>query len=175
MARVRTASKTREVPWTMEEIEALVPQPIPYSKEWKFTASHNAKSAPAAFDNKPNTRWDTGVSQVPGMWYQIELPRPERIAGLQLDTTGSDRDYPRGYRVELSTDGATWNKPSAAGKGTQPLTEIEFPPTPAKFIRITQTGAVDGLFWSIHELRLHAKNELTKPIKPAVPVKNIYE
>jgi hypothetical protein len=24
----------------------------------------------------------------------------------------------------------------------------------AKFIRITQTGAVNGLFWSIHELHL---------------------
>jgi len=126
-------------------------------------------------DAKPNTRWDTGTSQVPGMWYQIELPKTERIAGLQLDTNGSDRDYPRGYQVELSENGVSWSKPAAAGKGTQPLTEIEFPPTPAKFIRITQTGAVNGLFWSIHELQLHAKNELKTSIKRAVPVKNIYE
>jgi len=32
------------------------------------------------------------------------------------------------------------------------MTEIQFPATKTKFIRITQTGEVKGLFWSIHEL-----------------------
>jgi hypothetical protein len=54
--------------------------------------------------------------------------------------------------ADLSGDGQTWGAPVATGKGTGPLTEIRFPAAPAKFIRITQTGSVDGLFWSIHEL-----------------------
>ena len=34
------------------------------------------------------------------------------------------------------------------------MTDISFAPAKAKFVRITQTGAVDGLFWSIHEMQL---------------------
>jgi hypothetical protein len=33
---------------------------------------------------------------------------------------------------------------------------IAFPATKAKFIRVTQTGSVKGLFWSIHELQVFA-------------------
>ena len=49
----------------------------------------------------------------------------------------------------------TWTE-VAHGNGSDPVTEIEFPQADAKFIRVTQTGAVDGLFWSIHELQVLA-------------------
>jgi hypothetical protein len=42
----------------------------------------------------------------------------------------------------------------AEGKGSGPLTEIDLPPTEAKFLRITQTGKAPGLFWSIHEMQI---------------------
>ena len=73
---------------------------------------------------------------------------------MQLDTVKSPGDYPRGFKVELSNDGKEWGQPVATGKGTGPFTEITFAPAKAKFIRITQTGAVNGLFWSIHELEV---------------------
>jgi hypothetical protein len=79
-------------------------------------------------------------------------PAETAITGLRLDATGSGGDYPRGYKVELSADGQTWGKPVATGEGKTALTEIKLPPTKTKFIRITQTGSVKGLFWSIHEL-----------------------
>jgi hypothetical protein len=60
--------------------------------------------------------------------------------------------------VTLSSDGATWSRPVAEGKGTGAITDITFPPAKARFIRITQTGSVNGLFWSIHELRVLALN-----------------
>ena len=57
------------------------------------------------------------------------------------------------YKAELSTDGKSWTE-VAHGNGSDAVTEIEFSPANAKFIRITQTGAVNGLFWSIHELQI---------------------
>ena len=56
----------------------------------------------------------------------------------------------------LSADGTTWGKAVATGKGSGGVTDIAFAPAKAKFIRITQTGAVNGLFWSIHELQIFA-------------------
>ena len=98
------------------------------------------------------TRWDTKTSQAPGQWFEIELPAETEVAGLRLDAAKSGNDYPRGYKVELSADGKTWSKPVAEGKGSGAITDIPFAPAKARFIRITQTGAVQGKFWSIHEL-----------------------
>ena len=83
------------------------------------------------------------------------MAKEAEIVGLQLDSTKSPNDYPRGYVVELSTDGQTWNK-VATGKGSGAVTDLMFPTSKTKFIRITQTGEVKGLFWSIHELNIFA-------------------
>ena len=155
-SRVRAAYKTRTQSWTSAELRAAVPQPLANRKEWKLTASHNAAGCKAAVDDNPSSRYDTQTSQVPGMWIQIELPQATKISGIELDAANSTADYPRGYKVELSTDGKTWSAPVATGAGNTPLTDISFPPAMARVIRITQTGAVSGLFWSIHELNVFA-------------------
>jgi len=154
VARVRNVVKARVDPWTIEEIQASVPQPLPDRAKWKVSASHHPDAAKRAIDGDFNTRYDTGASQVPGMWFQIELPEETEITGLRLDAAASTQDYPRGYKVELSNDGETWGQPIATGRGTNPVTEIIFDSTKARFIRITQTGSVNGLFWSIHELQI---------------------
>ena len=69
-------------------------------KDWKLTASHQADTAKAAFDGDLNSRYDTGASQTPGMWFQVELPETSTLSGINLDSTKSPNDYPRGYKVE---------------------------------------------------------------------------
>jgi len=154
IADARVAMKDRTQPWTMEELRTRLPQPIADRAAWKLTASHNEKGCANAIDGKIDTRFDTKAFQVPGMWFQIELPDATTISGLQLDTTKSGNDYPRGYKVELSDDGQKWGKPVVTGAATSAITNIEFAPAKAKFIRITQTGSVKGNFWSIHELQV---------------------
>jgi mono/diheme cytochrome c family protein len=176
IARVRAASKNRHTPWTRQELQSTLPQYLTQRSAWKVSASDNSGSAGLAIDGKMSTRFDTAKAQVPGMWYQIELPKAETVSGISLDAGSSTRDYPRGYEVEFSNDGKTWGKPVAAGKGDGPWTEIAFPPTTGKFIRIVQTGSVNGLYWSIHEL-----NIFTPAAAPArkqaasVPAANPYE
>lgn len=64
--------------------------------------------------------------------------------------------YPRGYSVQVSTDGTNWSKPVAEGKGSGPHTTISFAPTRAKFIRITETDTpTDPAPWSIRGLRVY--------------------
>ncbi|MDB6172092.1 MAG: coagulation factor 5/8 type domain protein [Chthoniobacteraceae bacterium] len=155
IARLRVAMKDRTQPWTTAELRAATPQFLD-KKTLKLSASHHTEAVSLAIDANAETRYSTGASQTPGMWLQIELLAPTSLTGLILDTNKSPRDYPRGYKVELSADGLAWGKPVAIGKGTGPRTEIRFEPAPAKFIRITQMGAVDGLFWSIHELQVLA-------------------
>ncbi len=153
VAELRTASKVRTQPWTVEELVAALPNPpLMNRKDWKLTASHNPASLANAVDGTTSTRYDTKKFQEPGMWLQIELPTEAAITGLRLDSSGSGNDYPRGYRVELSADGLLWGKPVATGEGKSALTEIKFAVHKARFIRITQTGKSPANFWSIHEL-----------------------
>ena len=64
--------------------------------------------------------------------------------------------YPRGYTVQVSTDGTTWSKPVAEGKGDGAHTTITFAPTRAKFVKITQTETpADPAAWSIRNLRIY--------------------
>jgi len=151
---VRAATKDRTQPWTIAELRASLPKPLANRQDWKLSASHNSAGAVAAIDGKHETRFETKSSQVPGMWFQIELPQETAVSGIQLDSAASPGDYPRGYEVALSSDGKTWGKPVANGKGSGGVTDIAFAPAKAKFIKITQTGSVNGLFWSIHELQI---------------------
>ena len=170
VARIRAATANRTEPWEVEELHAAEPKPLKNQKQWKLSASHNKGAVPAAVDGYPATRYDSGGWQTPGMWLQIELPEATMVTALQLDSTQSPEDFPRGYKVELSSDGKTWSQPVATGKGELPVTLISFAPTRTRFIRVTQTGEVQNRFWSIHELSIlqpGQKLEVTKIVKKA--------
>ena len=126
------------------------------SKSLNATASRNNGKVRNALDGNKGTRWDTGTPQVGGEWFTIDLGIESTVAGITLDAAGSPGDYPRGYEVYVSFDGGNWGKSVTSGEGTKPLTEIKFPrPIRARFIKIVQTGSVSGLFWSIHDLKVH--------------------
>ncbi len=150
---IRKTFAKRTATWTEKELLETFPQPIADKSDWKLTASHNAKTVGNAIDGDPKTRYDTKAHQVPNMWFSIELPEVKSISGLRLDTTKSARDYPRGYKIEVSTDGKKWNK-VASGEGDYQVTPAYWAPTKVKHLRITQTGKVKGLYWSIHEMDL---------------------
>ena len=80
-----------------------------------------------------------------GRGAQAATPAPAPIVG-----------YPRGYTVQVSTDGTNWGKPVVEGKGSGARTIIPLPPTRAKFLRITETeSAADAAPWSIRNLRIY--------------------
>jgi hypothetical protein len=119
---------------------------------WKASASQSNEKAANAFDGSYATRWDTGVVQSSGQWFMLNMGAQRNISKITLDATGSIGDYPRGYEVYVSEDGAKWGDPVAKGKGTNAITEITFTPCKAQYIKIVQTGSDPGLYWSIHEL-----------------------
>jgi mono/diheme cytochrome c family protein len=214
VARLRSASAGRKAPWTVEELESMLPTPIAAAATWTATASHNAQMAAAAL---MGGQWSSGGPQQAGMWFQIELPSsmsiteiqfdspgvvagggrgrqgapaaapttapgpaaatppaaspspagaatapaPGRAAGTPAQAVGRGRGalpppgFPRGYTVEVSTDGSAWTQ-VAKGQGDGGSTVITFKPVNAKFVKITQTSTVEGApTWSIQRLRLY--------------------
>ena len=178
VARVRAATVTRKTPWTLADLEPTLPRMLEAQTAWKVTSSHNAASATNALTL---AGWNTGEPQQPNMWFQVELPQPLTLTEIQFDSANTGRGggagragaagapaappapvvspagFPRGYRVQVSADGVKWATPPVVeGKGSGARTIISFKPVLAKFIRMTQTDAVEGApAWSITNLRLY--------------------
>lgn len=125
-------------------------------EKWAVSASNNSDNAKNAIDGKPGTRWDSGVSQKPGLWFQVDLGAECVVEEITLDATGSNGDYPRKYEVYFSFDGNNWGAPVVQGDGDGPLTKIAVPSKSGRYIKIVETGSVDGLYWSIHEFNMKA-------------------
>src|SRR3954470_5513731 len=176
IARIRTATADRKTPWTAAELEASLPRLLVPAATWKVTASHEGHPTPQAnaeggYNYTASAGgaltflgWTTGVPQQPGMWLQIELPAPVMLTEIQFTSSaiGGGRGgtsvwtFPRGYQVQVSTDGSAWSQPVAEGQGSPGTTISSFAPVRAKFVRITQTATVtDGPPWSIRLLRFY--------------------
>ncbi|MCC7007400.1 MAG: discoidin domain-containing protein [Acidobacteria bacterium] len=163
VARVRAATAGRQGLRTVAAIEAALPRVLVPDATWRVSASHNADSARGALDY---SRWTTGVAQQPGMWFQIELPSPAALTEVQFESQaiGGGRGgppptaaFPRAFRVEVSMDGTAWQTVVADGRGQGRTTAAAFAPATARFVRITQTAALDGAPpWTIERLRLYA-------------------
>lgn len=177
VARVRAATAGRKAPWNTKELLASLPKPLVVDASWKLTASHNPQIAGQAVTLNP---WTSGYAQEPGMWLQIELPAVAKVTELQFESpalpvnttpavpgaptrSGGGRGgpaaptvsgFPRGYEVEVSTDGTAWT-PVAKGEGSGQLTDVNFEPVQAKFVRIKQTGSTGEAPWTVRRLRIY--------------------
>ena len=121
-------------------------------------ASHNSRDTKFAFDGNPATRWTTNTPMRPGMWFVLDLGVEHAIKKIVLDTRNSRGDYPRGSEVYVSFDGKSWGKPVLKSKAQGPITTYVFPkPIHGRFIKIVQTGRTQGLYWSIHELKVEVE------------------
>jgi mono/diheme cytochrome c family protein/glucose/arabinose dehydrogenase len=176
VSRVRAATAGRSTPWTHAELASSIPTLLAPQPAWKVTASHRAPSRigmtgdPAgAFDFEG---WTTGTAQQAGMWWQVELPSEQNLAEIHFYSPNGggggggrrgggpppETTAPRGYRVELSTDGSTWGRPVAEGTANGNITAISWAPVRARFLRITQTSATPGApAWSMLETKIYVR------------------
>src|ERR1700678_1964724 len=132
---------------------------------WVASASVNdSDGQPAnAIDGNVNTRWTTGTSQVNGQWFQVDMGSTQSFCEIVLNETNSPGDYPRGYHVNVSDDGSNWGSPVAVGSGTEGVTTIIFTNQTARYIRVTQTGSVSGIWWSIAEFNAYTTSAPAAP------------
>ena len=74
------------------------------------------------------------------MGVRMEVPQRSKLAAKQV-------------KVELSSDGQHWMTVVGKASGGVPNTDLNFPTTKARFVRITQLGTSSDP-WAIHELQL---------------------
>jgi hypothetical protein len=139
------------------------------------TSSLSAKASKSnekvfmAFDGDLSTRWATHSPQRPAEFFEIDLGRPLSIVGVKIMTGGFKTDFPRGYRIEVSTNREDWMKvieiPNNIGglewhNGHPRISldgklEVFFEPRYCRYLKIIQTGSDPRFDWSIAEINLY--------------------
>lgn len=140
---------------------AEAPPPQPYSSaQWKPTASITAAGTadlpPNAFDGNITTRWTTGRNQMGDESFLIDMGVSQSVGRIRIDDTTHPGDVPVAYTLELSTNNTMFTA-VAMGHGAT-ITDITFPPTTARYVRLRQTGTTPtpgGSWWSIDELKIY--------------------
>ncbi|MFP6905493.1 MAG: discoidin domain-containing protein [Verrucomicrobiota bacterium] len=157
IAMVRKSIADRKLMWQSDEILAEMPVPRQAMQSWIFTSSHNGNGAKAAVDADISSRWDTAMTQRPGMWFSFDMKKPLKLDTVILDSSKSPLDYPRDWTLHVSDDGKKWSEPVASGKGRSAVTEILLPGITTRYVRINQHGKSNGKYWSIHNLEVYGK------------------
>lgn len=135
----------------------------------KAEASKSEEKTFMAFDGDLSTRWATHAPQRPGDFFEIDLGRVVGVTGIKILVGRFVTDFPRGYRVELSTNRKDWitiiDVPRNIGglewhNGHPRINidgklEIFFGPLYCRYIKITQTGSDPIFDWSIAEVSLY--------------------
>ncbi|HXI56380.1 MAG TPA: discoidin domain-containing protein [Polyangia bacterium] len=148
--------------WTIHELR-LGCQPIGVpagaidpldTSHWTVSASSSiGGSGPGnAIDGDPTTRWTSGHHQLGDEWFLVDMSASTTVSEVWLATHMSPGDFPAQYAVELSTNGETYT--GVATGGGQEITKIKFAATPARFVRIKQTGQTPVAWWSIDQMTI---------------------
>lgn len=134
------------------------------SDAWSGSASATPSTLPAvmlpplAFDGQELTRWSTGRPVREGDWFTIDLGRESTIGEVALDFRAHPDEFPRGYRLEVWSDGregrvlAEADESAVRGAIEGGTLRIEFEPTRARRLRLTSTGSSADHGWSIDEV-----------------------
>jgi len=159
VAAARAATPGRNTPWKITELQAILPRNVIENRSrlsTKMTASHGTEVVGLVTDRNYETKFISGAPQQSGMWIQAELPTAETIVGLTMEAGVTPEDFPRQFKVAGSMDGVRWTTIVLSAQGKRSLTQIDFPPSVAKFLRITLTASDAVRPWSIHELQVFA-------------------
>src|SRR5439155_15228696 len=140
VAKIRSLTKDREEPWTIEQLKNFDLPLLTDRKLWKANASIYPKPQNAIDGKRDGGHTSSWHGQnTPGCWFAVDLGKPYRLTQLVLDSFYEDR-YPRAYMIQVSNDGKTWSQPIAEGKGEGIFTHVTFEPVVARYFKITETG-----------------------------------
>jgi len=131
--------------WMISEIAASITGPWAGGE-----ASHFSGDAHQALDARLDTTWNTrNARQRPGMWFELDMGSPRRVERVVLEHPANQQ--PRGYVVEVSVDGQTWQE---VGRNDDNWGRVDatFSVVPARHIRVQTTNSSPYHPWGISDV-----------------------
>jgi F5/8 type C domain len=105
-------------------------------------------------DDNNTTRATTNKANYAGSWLQADLGGSYTISKVVLIHEPNSEDYPRRYKIDVSSDGGQW-RTVFEGRGEPGRSGASFEPVRARFVRITAISERDTQhWWSIYRLKI---------------------
>ncbi|MFC2037684.1 discoidin domain-containing protein [Chloroflexota bacterium] len=141
----QTGTPSWPATWMISEITVSATRP------WAGAgASHYSTYAEKALDASLDTYWNTrAVKQRPGMWFELDMGSPRRIEQVTLEHPKNE--LPRGYVVQVSTDGQSWQEIDRKEDNWKKA-DSQFSPTVARHIRVETTNSSSYTPWGITQI-----------------------
>ncbi|WP_330328634.1 discoidin domain-containing protein [Streptomyces sp. NBC_00536] len=105
--------------------------------------------ASAAVDGDTTTRWSSQFADP--QWIQVDLGAPAEVSQVVLRW---ETAYGKAYRVELSTDGTTWNTAYSTAASTGGVQTHDITGT-ARYVRVYGTQRATGYGYSLFEFQVY--------------------
>jgi hypothetical protein len=147
-----------------QEKEEGAPAEVGDKRKWMASSNCGSGQTRLAFDGNPETGWSTGRPQGEGDYFLLDLGESLRVQELDLSLNKKPLDYLRGYKLEGSEDGLSWQILSENSFYFPELTagmiedyskyrvEISFDSRSVRFLRLTSTLEHKSRPWSIQEM-----------------------
>ncbi len=108
-------------------------------------------------DGNLSTRWDSGKAQSSGMWYEVDLGKPQIFFSVTLDDTNRSGDAAQLFDVYLSLTPTFPATPTVQGVSALPRNTVTFPgnrAVVARYVKLVLSKNYAQSHWSIQELTL---------------------
>ena len=123
----------------------------PFGSSSQASAASSSKFT-IVFDGDLTTDWNNGLPQVPGMWFQWDMLKPQVFYGVTVSCVSTSTDYGRTLRLSGSLDGTTFSelRTNIAGENVLKITFTD--PQYARYLKVETLTSTNGLFWRIDEI-----------------------
>jgi acyl-homoserine lactone acylase PvdQ len=115
------------------------------------SGSQSGYPASAAVDGDPATRWAS--SWADGQWLTVDLGSSRTVSRVQLYWESA---YASGYRIDVSTDGSSWQTAATVTGADGGRDTAAFPATTARYVRLTGTARATQYGISLYEFEAYA-------------------
>ena len=124
------------------------------TRQIKGIASRGFSNDARVADDNNATRATTNKANYAGSWLQADLGGSYTISKVVLIHEPDREDYPRRYKIDVSSDGGQWQT-VFEGRGEPGRSAASFDPVRARFVRITAISERDAQhWWSIYRLKI---------------------
>lgn len=104
-----------------------------------------------AVDGDRGSRWASDWND--DQWVQFDLGSESLVKRVTLEW---ERAYGRSYRIEVSTDGATWQTAWSTTTGDGGLDTAQFAGVPARYVRVHGAGRGTQWGYSLYEVGVYS-------------------
>jgi N-acetyl-anhydromuramyl-L-alanine amidase AmpD len=124
--------------------------PNPHSAVVAVMVSENTADVRLAIDGDPMTAWRTSGKQQGGEWIQVDFGEERSIRTIKVENL--PEEFPRGYRLEGSTDGESWAVLTTAPENHASV-DVTLPQSVTiRYLKLTQTNRNPFQHWSVVEV-----------------------